>query len=79
MLRKHPHVLVIADEIYEKICFEEQHVSFASLPGMASRTLTVNGFSKAFAMTGFRIGYLVRTVVVQDYANLGRSDLCTPL
>jgi aspartate aminotransferase len=52
-------LVVIADEIYERIVYPpNRHVSLASLPGMADRTLTVNGFSKAFAMTGWRIGYL---------------------
>eukprot|EP01125_Pyxidicula_operculata_P007039 TRINITY_DN2407_c0_g4_i3.p1 TRINITY_DN2407_c0_g4~~TRINITY_DN2407_c0_g4_i3.p1 ORF type:complete len:567 (+),score=128.51 TRINITY_DN2407_c0_g4_i3:634-2334(+) len=58
VLRRHPHVYVISDEIYEKITFGIEHVSFASLPGMWERTLTVNGFSKSFAMTGLRLGYL---------------------
>ncbi|MDI3340893.1 MAG: pyridoxal phosphate-dependent aminotransferase [Sphaerobacter sp.] len=52
-------LIVISDEIYEKIVYDQhQHISLASLPGMASRTLTVNGFSKAYAMTGWRLGYL---------------------
>jgi aspartate/methionine/tyrosine aminotransferase len=51
-------LVVIADEIYEKIIFDgKQHVSFASLPQMKERTITVNGFSKTFAMTGWRLGY----------------------
>lgn len=55
---KHDELYVIADEIYEHIVFEGEHFSFASLPGMADRTITVNGLSKAFALTGWRIGYL---------------------
>jgi len=58
VVRKHPNVYVIADEIYEHIIFDGEHVSFASLPGMAERTITVNGLSKAFALTGWRLGYL---------------------
>lgn len=50
-------LLVISDEIYAELTFEGRHVSIASLPGMRHRTLFLNGFSKAFAMTGFRIGY----------------------
>lgn len=51
-------LLVISDEIYEKINFGNRpHVSIASLPGMAERTITVNGFSKGYAMTGWRVGY----------------------
>lgn len=50
---EHPRLLVLSDEIYEHIIYPPaQHHSFAALPGMWQRTLTVNGFSKAFAMTG---------------------------
>lgn len=58
VVRKHPDIYVIADEIYEHIIFEGKHISFASLPGMAERTITVNGLSKAFALTGWRLGYM---------------------
>ncbi|MGA7670509.1 MAG: pyridoxal phosphate-dependent aminotransferase [Nitrolancea sp.] len=52
-------MIVISDEIYEKINYDGNvHVSIGSLPGMAVRTLTVNGFSKAYAMTGWRLGYV---------------------
>lgn len=50
-------LFVISDEIYAKLTYNGKHVSFASLNGMKERTLLLNGFSKAFAMTGFRIGY----------------------
>ncbi len=51
---------VIADEIYEKLVFDgRSHISIGSLPGMAERTLTINGMSKAYAMTGWRLGWLV--------------------
>lgn len=51
--------LVLSDEVYEKLIYDgAQHVSIASLDGMKERTITVNGFSKAFAMTGWRMGYL---------------------
>eukprot|EP00435_Cladocopium_sp_Y103_P015543 s3852_g3.t2 len=53
------HVLVLSDEIYERICYDGlEHKSFATLKDMWSRTLTINGFSKAFSMTGYRLGYL---------------------
>uniref|UniRef100_A0A6N2L7V6 Aminotransferase class I/classII large domain-containing protein n=1 Tax=Salix viminalis TaxID=40686 RepID=A0A6N2L7V6_SALVM len=56
---KHPSLLVLSDEIYEHIVYAPAtHTSFASLPGLWERTLTVNGFSKASAMTGWRLGYL---------------------
>lgn len=51
------NLLVITDEIYSELTFEGEHVSLASLPGMAERTIFLHGFSKAYAMTGFRIGY----------------------
>jgi aminotransferase len=51
------NLLVITDEIYAELTFEGEHVSIASLPGMRERTIFLHGFSKAYAMTGFRIGY----------------------
>lgn len=56
VVRKH-NLLVLTDEIYSELTFEGEHVSIASLPGMAERTIFLHGFSKAYAMTGFRIGY----------------------
>ncbi len=58
VLREHEGIYVISDEIYEHINYTGQHVSFASLPGMHDRTITVNGFAKGFAMTGWRVGYI---------------------
>ncbi len=58
MVARHPELYVIADEIYEHIVFSGTHVSFGTLPGMAERTITVNGLSKAFALTGWRVGYI---------------------
>ena len=58
VLKDHPNVLVVSDEIYEHINFRSAHVSMAGVPGMYERTITVNGVSKAFAMTGWRIGYI---------------------
>ncbi|MDD4331793.1 MAG: pyridoxal phosphate-dependent aminotransferase [Methanosarcinaceae archaeon] len=51
-------LLVISDEIYEKIIYDKEHISIGSLEGIQDRTITVNGFSKAYAMTGWRLGYL---------------------
>lgn len=52
------NLLVLADEVYERLIFDgEKHVSIASLPGMKERTITLNGFSKAYSMTGWRLGY----------------------
>lgn len=58
VLEKHPQVYVVSDEIYEHINFSGTFCSIASIPGMFDRTITVNGVAKAFAMTGWRIGYL---------------------
>lgn len=58
VVRRHPQLHVIADEIYEHIVFDGKHESFAALPDMAERTITVNGLSKAFALTGWRLGYI---------------------
>jgi len=52
-------LFVISDEIYEKLVFEGTHINLASLPGMTDRTITVNGHSKAYAMTGWRLGWAV--------------------
>jgi aspartate aminotransferase len=57
VLRKHPEVIVIADEIYEHINYVGKHSSIAALEGMKERTVIINGVSKAYAMTGWRIGF----------------------
>lgn len=49
---------VLSDEIYSELTYQGDHVSIASLPGMRERTLTINGFSKSYAMTGWRLGYI---------------------
>lgn len=54
---KEHNLLVISDEIYAELTYDSQHVSIASLPGMKERTIVISGFSKAFAMTGWRVGY----------------------
>ena len=58
MLMDYPEIFVLSDEIYEHINYGIKHFSFASIPEMYDRTITVNGVAKAFAMTGWRIGYL---------------------
>jgi aspartate aminotransferase len=57
VVKAHPHLMVLSDEIYEYITFGAEMVSIGSLAGMRERTITVNGFSKGFAMTGWRLGY----------------------
>ena len=58
VLKKYPEVWIISDEIYEYISYGEKHVSMASFEGMKHRVATVNGLSKGFAMTGWRIGFM---------------------
>ena len=59
VLRRHPHIFILSDEIYEYINFTNERVtSVAEIDGLYERTITVNGMSKAFAMTGWRIGYM---------------------
>ncbi|NBC57850.1 MAG: aminotransferase class I/II-fold pyridoxal phosphate-dependent enzyme [Bacteroidetes bacterium] len=58
VLQKHPQIIVVSDEIYEHINFIGGHASMAQFDDMYDRTVTVNGVSKAFAMTGWRIGYI---------------------
>ncbi|GAB4419700.1 MAG: pyridoxal phosphate-dependent aminotransferase [Bacteroidia bacterium] len=66
VLRRHPHVYIISDEIYEYIAYEQEHVSFAALEGMYERTITANGFSKGFAMTGWRLGYIAAPLPIAE-------------
>jgi aspartate aminotransferase len=58
IIEKHPNIFIVSDEIYEHINFSGTFCSIASIPGMFERTITVNGVAKAFAMTGWRIGYI---------------------
>ena len=69
VLSDYPKIIVIADEIYELINFVGAHVSIGSLPGMQERTVTVNGFAKGFAMTGWRVGYIGAPLWLATAAN----------
>ena len=74
-------LLVISDEIYEKLIFgDAEHVSLGTFDGMSDRTVTVNGFSKAYAMTGWRVGYLAAPAWLMDPAIEIKHTLsiCTP-
>lgn len=80
LVRKHS-LMVISDELYSELSFGVKHVSFATLPGMREQTYVVNGFSKAFAMTGWRVGFLcgprellTQTVKIHQY-----TMLCAPI
>jgi aspartate aminotransferase len=66
---KHPNLLVIADEIYEHINYIGEQISIASFPGMFDRTITVNGFAKGYAMTGWRVGYICAPKWIADGCN----------
>ena len=58
VLADFPNLLVVSDEIYELIIFDTEHISIGSFPDMIDRTVTINGFSKGFSMTGWRLGYM---------------------
>jgi aspartate aminotransferase len=58
VLEKYPDIFILSDEIYEHINYGVKHFSFAEIDSMYNRTITVNGVAKAFAMTGWRIGYI---------------------
>jgi aspartate aminotransferase len=66
VVKKHPNIFVIADEIYEYINFAGSHVSIGAFPGMTERTVTVNGFAKGYAMTGWRVGYICAPKWIAD-------------
>lgn len=57
---------VVSDEIYGELTYKDKHVSIASLPGMQERTILINGFSKAYAMTGWRLGYACAPGVIME-------------
>jgi Aspartate/tyrosine/aromatic aminotransferase len=59
-------LIVISDEIYSELTYGNKHVSIASLPGMKERTIVINGFSKSYAMTGWRLGYAVGPELIID-------------
>ena len=73
-------LIVISDEIYADLTYGEEHVSIASLPGMKERTIVINGFSKAFAMTGWRLGYaLANRVIMQQMIKIHQfAIMCAP-
>lgn len=82
VLRPHERVLIVSDEIYEYVTFDAEAVSFGTMDGMGERTATINGFSKAYAMTGWRLGYLAAplwwskaTAKIQSQLTSGASSL----
>ena len=74
------NIMVISDEIYAELTYSGKHCSIASLPGMKERTVVVNGFSKAFAMTGWRLGYLAaeKTLAKQITKVHQYAIMCSP-
>lgn len=67
ILEDHPKILIFSDEIYEYIVFEDEHVSILNAaPGLKDRTILINGFSKGFAMTGWRLGYMAGPKEIAD-------------
>ena len=71
LVLRHPEVTVLADEIYGRIVHDGEHVSIASLPGLADRTIVLDGFSKTYAMTGWRLGYaILPPALVDPFAKL---------
>lgn len=74
VLRRHEDIFIISDEIYEHVIFDAEHVSIASRNGMKERTIVVNGFSKAYAMTGWRLGYLAAETPIAKTASKIQSQ-----
>lgn len=72
-------LMVLSDEVYERIIYEGEHVSFLSLPGVQERTILLNGFSKTYAMTGWRLGYGVmpEELAVHISRLMTNSNSCT--
>jgi len=69
VLKDHPEIVVISDEIYEMINYTGKHASIGAIEGMEDRTVTVNGFAKGFAMTGWRVGYIGAPLWLAKAAN----------
>ena len=77
---KEHDLYVISDEIYSELTYKTEHVSIASLPGMRERTIVINGFSKGFAMTGWRLGYCCgpQTIIEQMVKLHQFAIMCAP-
>jgi aminotransferase len=80
-LAKKHDLLILSDEVYAHLTYEGQHVCFAALPGMEKRTVLFNGFSKAYAMTGWRLGYVAGPPeIVQAMMKIHQfTMLCAPI
>ena len=73
-------IFVMSDEIYSELTYKEKHVSIISLPGMKERTVYINGFSKAYAMTGWRLGYCCGpAAIIQQMTKIHQfAIMCAP-
>jgi aspartate aminotransferase len=69
MLEKYPDIYIVSDEIYEHINFTKKHFSIGTIPSIANRTITVNGVSKGFAMTGWRVGFIGAPLLIANACN----------
>jgi aspartate/methionine/tyrosine aminotransferase len=78
-LQRFPRVMVLSDEIYSRMLYQGEHVSIATLPGMRERTIILDGFSKIYAMTGWRLGYglFPREMVAPITRLMVNSNSCT--
>lgn len=77
---KDKEIIVISDEIYAELCYGKEHVSIASFPEMREKTLVINGFSKAYAMTGWRLGYLCgHPTLIEEMKKIHQyAIMCSP-
>jgi len=77
ILARHPEVWIYADEIYSRLCYAGEFCSFASLPGMAERTIISDGASKTWAMTGWRIGFAANAALAPHFVRwVTNTDSC---
>lgn len=74
VLRKHPQILIISDEIYEMITYDQEHVSWAQIDDLFPRVIIVNGCSKGYAMTGWRLGYIAAPLEIAKACNKLQSQ-----
>ncbi len=79
VIEKHD-IFVLSDEIYSELCYTEKHVSIANIPGVWERTVLINGFSKSYAMTGWRLGYACgpKQIIKQMYKIHQFCIMCAP-
>ena len=80
VVKKHD-LIVISDEVYDKLTYQDKHTCFASLPAMRNRTILLNGFSKSYAMTGWRMGYACgHSEIIEHMTKIHQyTMLCAPV